>query len=82
MSTHQTYAARPLKDRAQYATPHRRGVVSCVTQKDRANATDALRLQGFTRLVFFETTGGFYCVEGLKEGEQRTQLPDDQAGEE
>ena len=76
------YAQREAKPRETYATTGRKGVVSCITQKARAEASDRLRSEGFTRLFYFETLGGFYCVEGLRENDRPSRAPDDQAGEE
>lgn len=75
------YAHREAKPREQYALAGRKGVVSCLTQKERAVASDKLRSEGFTRLAYFETLSGFYCVEGLRDNEQASTMPDDQAGE-
>jgi hypothetical protein len=76
-----TYVHREAKPREQYATTGRKGVVSCLSPKERAVASDKLRAEGFTRLAYFETLSGFYCVEGLRGNEQPTPMPDDQAGE-
>jgi len=76
------YQPRNTKDRSRSATKDRKGVVACPTQLERANAADALRSAGFKRLFFFQTLGGFYCVEGLHADEDRSVVPDDQAGEE
>lgn len=75
------YTVREAKPRDHYASKDRKGVVSCVSQKARAEASDRLRAAGFTRLFYFITLGGFYCVEGLRDNEHRSNPPDDQAGE-
>ena len=75
------YTPREAKPREQYATTGRKGVVSCLTRKERAVASDKLRAEGFSRLAYFETLSGFFCVEGLRDNEQASPMPDDQAGD-
>jgi hypothetical protein len=75
------YTVREAKPRDHYASKSRKGVVSCISQKARAEASDRLRSEGFTRLFYFITLGGLYCVEGLRDNEVPSFVPDDQAGE-
>jgi hypothetical protein len=72
---------KATKPSIREARHDRKGVVACITQKERAAKSDELRAAGFTRFFFFQTLGGFYCVEPLNANELRSNVPDDQAGE-
>jgi hypothetical protein len=75
------YAARGPKQKSHENRSDRAGVMSCITQRERSEAADKLRALGFKRLFFFNTLGGFYCVEGLSNDDRPSSIPDDQAGD-
>lgn len=50
-------------------TAGRASVIACASPAERAAASDKLRAKGFTRLYYFQTVGGQYCVEGLRDGQ-------------
>lgn len=63
-----------MNQNTHWNTAGRASVLACDTRLERAQASDKLRERGFTRLYYFETVSGQFCVEGLGEGEQRIDI--------